>query len=87
MVNIKRLYRPNSLNPRNRFYFVLSRVEREQYCMCTPTTQLEKRLYITVVALAVVIIVLVVIVIVLGAARSMDGDQMQRIIAALTPSF
>lgn len=71
--------------PSNMFYFVLSRVVREQYCMCAPTTQLEKRLVITVVTLVVVIIVLIVIVIVLACVK--DEQKMQRIVEALTPTF
>ena len=72
--------------PSNMFFFVVSRVVREQYCMCAPKTRLEKRLVITVVTLVVVIIVLLVIIIVL-AGRAVDRQAMQRLVTALTPKF
>jgi hypothetical protein len=65
---------------------VLSRVELKQYCICTPKSRLEKRLVITVVILVVVIILLLVTVIVL-AVRSVDGQELQRFVAALAPKF
>jgi uncharacterized membrane protein (DUF106 family) len=42
------------------FSSVLSRVVREQYCQCSPTTKLEKRLIIVVVILAVVTLLLLI---------------------------
>jgi hypothetical protein len=69
------------------FYFVLSRVVREQYCMCTPTTKLEKILVITVVTLAVIIILLLAAIIVLLATRDGDGPEIRRLVGALTPKF
>lgn len=68
------------------FHSVLSRVVREQYCVCTPTTRLEKRLVITVVMLVVLVILLLVTIIVL-AMRDEDGRNLQRVVAALTPKF
>jgi hypothetical protein len=54
--------------------------------MCTPKTQLEKRLVITVVTLVVVIILLLVTVFVL-AAKMVDSQNLQRFVAALTPNL
>jgi hypothetical protein len=74
--------------PRNIFYFVLSRVVREQYCMCTPTTKLEKRLVITVATLAVVItLLLVVIIVLLATTRDGEDPGLKKIVRALTPNF
>jgi hypothetical protein len=39
---------------------VLSRVVREQYCQCSPTTKLEKRLVIVVLILALAVVLLVI---------------------------
>lgn len=61
-------------------------VVREQYCVCNPTTRLEKRLVITVVTLAVVIILLIVVVIVL-VTRDPDDQIMGKVVAALTSKF
>lgn len=52
-------------------------VVREQYCLCTPTTRLEKRLVITVLTLVVVIILLLVLIIVL-ATRDEEVKKLAR---------
>lgn len=61
-------------------------VVREQYCMCTPKTRLEKRLFITLVTLLVVIISLLVIIIIL-ATRDMDDKEVKKLVKALTSKF
>lgn len=60
-------------------------VVREQYCMCTPKTRLEKRLVITVMTLTVLIISLLVIIIIL-ATSDMD-NKVPSLLKALTPKF
>jgi hypothetical protein len=42
------------------FSSVLSRVVREQYCQCSPTTRLEKSLAIVVAILALVTVLLLI---------------------------
>lgn len=61
-------------------------VMREQYCMCSPKTRLEKILAIIVVTLILVIIALLVIIIVL-ATRDMEDGQFRKFVGALTPNF
>ncbi|XP_069699684.1 uncharacterized protein [Periplaneta americana] len=57
-------------------------VVREQYCMCTPTTRLEKRLTMAVVVLIVVVVILLVGISIL-ADRLTDGD-LKNVVKTLT---
>jgi hypothetical protein len=67
------------------FSSVLSRVVREQYCQCSPTTKLEKRLVIAVVILALVTVLLLVAMSVLA-----DRERTRNvtdIMKSLLPNF
>jgi cell division protein FtsL len=66
------------------FSSVWSRVVREQYCLCSPKTRLEKVLIIVVVTLVLIIILLVVAVGVLAGTKK--GD-LARVVHALTPKI
>lgn len=67
------------------FSSVLSRVVREQYCQCSPTTKLEKRLVIVVVILAVVIVLLLTAMSVLADRER--TRNVKDIMKSLLPTF
>jgi hypothetical protein len=67
------------------FGSVLGRVVREQYCLCTPTTRLEKILVIVVVILALIIVLLIIAISVLGDRER--GRNVKEVVQALTPKI
>jgi hypothetical protein len=66
-------------------FLVLCRVVREQYCQCSPTTRLEKRLAIAVAILLVVVVLLVVATSVL--AHREGTRNVTDIMKSLLPTF
>jgi hypothetical protein len=62
---------------------VLSRVVREQYCLCKPTTRLEKRLIIVVVTLSVIIVLLIIAISILADRER--ARNFKELVKALTP--
>jgi hypothetical protein len=64
---------------------VLSRVVREQYCQCSPSTKLEKRLAIVVAILVLVVVLLVVAISVLADRET--TRNVRGVIKSLLPTF
>jgi hypothetical protein len=60
---------------------VFCRVVREQYCLCSPSTKLEKRLIIVVVTLVVIILVLTIFISIL--AEKDKGHNLKEALRAL----
>jgi uncharacterized membrane protein (DUF106 family) len=67
------------------FSSVLGRVVREQYCQCSPTTKLEKRLVIVVVILALVTVLLLIAMSVLADRER--SRNVTDIMKSLLPKF